>query len=257
MNYPPILFHPINSITAYKGQIIYDTPETEAKAQTPVPYLQWQPAPGVTPPSRRPDGMLSDLMLPPPAAPGQVSPGRPAPAATADWAQARCPARRAWRDPNAPAPPRRRWRMTGRHAASRCYGMAERRRPSARALRAAGRLLVRRAELAGHAGHRGPRRGFLHDHRRTARCRDAAAELAGDGRRRHRRQRVGHRRRAAARRHVLRGGEAVAGRATSTCRRTRPRRSRRPRCSVLSTSNCRRRSTGPGEGRLTDGSNIP
>ena len=26
MNYPPILFHPINSITAYKGQIIYDTP---------------------------------------------------------------------------------------------------------------------------------------------------------------------------------------------------------------------------------------
>ena len=50
MNYPPIMFHPINSITAYKGQIIYDTPETEAKAQTPVPYLQWQPAPGVTPP---------------------------------------------------------------------------------------------------------------------------------------------------------------------------------------------------------------
>ena len=42
MNFPPMLFHPINSITAYKGQIIYDTPETEAKAQTPVPYLQWQ-----------------------------------------------------------------------------------------------------------------------------------------------------------------------------------------------------------------------
>ena len=51
MNFPPLLFHPINSITAYKGQIIYDTPETEAKAQTPVPYLQWQPAPGVTPPT--------------------------------------------------------------------------------------------------------------------------------------------------------------------------------------------------------------
>ena len=50
MNYPPILFHPINSITAYKGQIIYDTPATEAKAQTPVPYLQWIPAPGVPPP---------------------------------------------------------------------------------------------------------------------------------------------------------------------------------------------------------------
>src|SRR5690625_1396927 len=38
MNFIPFLFHPINSITAYKGQIIYDTPETEAKAQTPVPY---------------------------------------------------------------------------------------------------------------------------------------------------------------------------------------------------------------------------
>jgi phospholipid/cholesterol/gamma-HCH transport system substrate-binding protein len=74
MNYPPILFHPINSITAYKGQIIYDTPETEAKAQTPVPYLQWQPAPGVTPITPSPDGMLSDLILPPPAVVGQVSP---------------------------------------------------------------------------------------------------------------------------------------------------------------------------------------
>ena len=35
MNYPPMLFHPINSITAYKGQIIYDTPATEAKAADP------------------------------------------------------------------------------------------------------------------------------------------------------------------------------------------------------------------------------
>ena len=81
MNYPPILFHPINSITAYKGQILYDTPETEAKAQTPVPYLQWQPAPGVTPPTLDPDGNLSDLILPPPAVPGQVSPAGPVPAA--------------------------------------------------------------------------------------------------------------------------------------------------------------------------------
>ncbi|PQM49299.1 hypothetical protein C1Y40_00485 [Mycobacterium talmoniae] len=46
MNFPPLLFHPVNTITAYKGQIIYDTPETEAKAQTPLPYLQWQPRPG-------------------------------------------------------------------------------------------------------------------------------------------------------------------------------------------------------------------
>lgn len=80
VNYPPVLFHPINSITAYKGQIIYDTPETEAKAQTPVPYLQWEPAPGVTPPTPSPDGMLSDLILPPPAVTGQISPAGPAPA---------------------------------------------------------------------------------------------------------------------------------------------------------------------------------
>jgi len=65
MNYPPVLFHPINSITAYKGQVIYDTPETEAKAETPVPYLQWQNAPGVTPPEIPPDADLSTLLAPP------------------------------------------------------------------------------------------------------------------------------------------------------------------------------------------------
>ncbi|BBY75251.1 mammalian cell entry protein [Mycolicibacterium parafortuitum] len=64
MNYPPIMFHPINSITAYKGQIIYDTPETEAKARTPVPYLQWQNAPGVTPPKVAPDADLTSLLVP-------------------------------------------------------------------------------------------------------------------------------------------------------------------------------------------------
>lgn len=77
MNYPPILFHPIDSITAYKGQIIYDTPATEAKAETPVPYLQWQPAPGVTPPTAPPGGNLSQLILPPPAVSGQISPAGP------------------------------------------------------------------------------------------------------------------------------------------------------------------------------------
>lgn len=77
MNFPPLLFHPINSITAYKGQIIYDTPQTEAKAQTPVPYLQWQPAPGVTPPAIPPGATLGDLVLPPPAQQGQISPGPP------------------------------------------------------------------------------------------------------------------------------------------------------------------------------------
>ncbi len=34
VNYPPIMFHPLNTITAYKGQIIYDTPATEAKSET-------------------------------------------------------------------------------------------------------------------------------------------------------------------------------------------------------------------------------
>ncbi|EHI13399.1 MCE family protein [Mycolicibacterium thermoresistibile] len=66
MNYPPFLMHPINSITAYKGQIIYDTPETQAKAQTPISHLQWQPLPGVTPPSVPPDTDLTELMVPEP-----------------------------------------------------------------------------------------------------------------------------------------------------------------------------------------------
>jgi phospholipid/cholesterol/gamma-HCH transport system substrate-binding protein len=83
LNYPPVLFHPINSIQAYKGQIIYDTPETAAKAQTPVSQLQWQPLPGVTPPAITPGTDLSSLLLPPPA----VSPpdsGQAAPAGTPD-----------------------------------------------------------------------------------------------------------------------------------------------------------------------------
>ena len=46
VNYPPIMFHPLNTITAYKGQIIYDTPETQAKAATPIPQLTWIPAQG-------------------------------------------------------------------------------------------------------------------------------------------------------------------------------------------------------------------
>jgi len=50
VNYPPVMFHPLNTITAYKGQIIYDTPETQAKAATPVPDLTWIPAKGAQPP---------------------------------------------------------------------------------------------------------------------------------------------------------------------------------------------------------------
>jgi phospholipid/cholesterol/gamma-HCH transport system substrate-binding protein len=80
MNYPPFLFHPINSITAYKGQIIYDTPQTEAKAATPFTQLIWQPAPGTTPP---PAADLMSMFLPPtPAAAPAGAPAAAGPAAT-------------------------------------------------------------------------------------------------------------------------------------------------------------------------------
>lgn len=69
-NYPPMMFHPINSITAYKGQIIYDTPATQAKAQTPIPELTWIPAPGVLPPN--PDDLQAMLVPPAPAPPGPL-----------------------------------------------------------------------------------------------------------------------------------------------------------------------------------------
>ena len=75
-NYPPIMFHPLNTITAYKGQIIYDTPATQAKAQTPIPDLHWIPAPGVHPPNPTD---LQALMVPQ-AAPNGAAPGAPAPA---------------------------------------------------------------------------------------------------------------------------------------------------------------------------------
>jgi phospholipid/cholesterol/gamma-HCH transport system substrate-binding protein len=101
MNYPPVLFHPINSIQAYKGQIIYDSPETEAKAQTPVPYLQWEPAPGVTPPVIPPDADLTSLMVP--EAP-QAAPGQPAPAASTSHAGGPEPSPPAAPLPAAPLP---------------------------------------------------------------------------------------------------------------------------------------------------------
>ncbi len=75
MNYPPVLFHPINSITAYKGQVIYDTPQTEAKAQTPVPYLQWNARTG-SHPAEGPAGWDAQGPAPAPAAPA----GAPLPA---------------------------------------------------------------------------------------------------------------------------------------------------------------------------------
>ena len=156
MNFPPFLFHPINSITAYKGQIIYDTPETEAKAQTPVPYLQWQPAPGVTPPQLPAATDLSSLMVPPaqstsharwPGGTGARDP-RPADACTGSPPAAGRYQPREVDDAEDVA----RHDITSRPADGGDLGRR----------RAAGRLLVRRAELARHAGYRGPRLRLLH-----------------------------------------------------------------------------------------------
>jgi len=64
VNYPPIMFHPLNTITAYKGQIIYDTPATQAKSATPIPQLTWIPAKGaVSPPAQNPAD-LQALLVP-------------------------------------------------------------------------------------------------------------------------------------------------------------------------------------------------
>jgi phospholipid/cholesterol/gamma-HCH transport system substrate-binding protein len=84
VNYPPIMFHPLNTITAYKGQIIYDTPATEAKAQTPIPQLTWIPANGVPAPSATQNPADLQALLVPTApqtgpAPGAAA-GGPAPA---------------------------------------------------------------------------------------------------------------------------------------------------------------------------------
>jgi phospholipid/cholesterol/gamma-HCH transport system substrate-binding protein len=65
VNYPPIMFHPLNTITAYKGQIIYDTPETQAKAATPVPQLTWIPAGGQTSSPTQSPADLQALLVPP------------------------------------------------------------------------------------------------------------------------------------------------------------------------------------------------
>jgi phospholipid/cholesterol/gamma-HCH transport system substrate-binding protein len=75
-NYPPFMFHPLNMITAYKGQIQYDTPETQARAQTPIPDLHWIPAPGAHPPN---PADLQALMVPQASTSG---PAAGAPAAT-------------------------------------------------------------------------------------------------------------------------------------------------------------------------------
>jgi len=93
-NYPPFMFHPLNTITAYKGQIQYDTPETQAKAQTPIPDLHWIPAPGARPPN---PADLQALMVPQASTTGPA-PGAPA-AAPNPFGPRPGPA------PAAPAPP--------------------------------------------------------------------------------------------------------------------------------------------------------
>ena len=81
VNYPPIMFHPLNTITAYKGQIIYDTPETQAKSATPVPDLTWVPANGVkTPPAAQNPADLQALLVPTAPQNGPAPGPAPAPA---------------------------------------------------------------------------------------------------------------------------------------------------------------------------------
>jgi phospholipid/cholesterol/gamma-HCH transport system substrate-binding protein len=91
-NYPPIMFHPLNTITAYKGQVIYDTPATQAKAEAPIPELTWIPAKPLAPTTQQGQTDLQSLLVPqapgPPAgygpAPGPApgAPATPAPAGT-------------------------------------------------------------------------------------------------------------------------------------------------------------------------------
>ncbi len=83
VNYPPIMFHPLNTITAYKGQIIYDTPETQAKSATPVPQLTWVPANGgkTTPAAQNPADLQALLVPPAPQAGPAPGPAPGAPAA--------------------------------------------------------------------------------------------------------------------------------------------------------------------------------
>jgi phospholipid/cholesterol/gamma-HCH transport system substrate-binding protein len=79
VNYPPVMFHPLNTITAYKGQIIYDTPETQAKAATPVPQLTWIPAQGAHAPAPAENPADLQALLVPTAPQAGPAPG-PSPA---------------------------------------------------------------------------------------------------------------------------------------------------------------------------------
>jgi phospholipid/cholesterol/gamma-HCH transport system substrate-binding protein len=100
VNYPPIMFHPLNTITAYKGQIIYDTPATEAKAQTPIPQLTWIPAKGVPPSAAQNPADLQSLLVPTAPQTGPL-PGPPSAGASTGPGSAYGPAPG---PPQAPAP---------------------------------------------------------------------------------------------------------------------------------------------------------
>ena len=121
--------------------------------------------------------------------------------------------------------------------------------------RAARRMPIRRAELAGHAGHRGPRPGSYAITVELPTWRPCR-RIAGDGRRRDRRQCVGHRGRATPRRNVLRRGPSCRWTRTSTCPGTPPRG--RPNLTAGIPAHRTRRTGRPtGDRRLKDGSKIP
>ena len=101
MNYPPILAHAINTITAYKGQVIYDTPATEAKAQTythicsgfrltAVPRHAWATR------------VLGALLLPPNPVPGPPPPAQPYRSCSRQPRPGQQPAGHRRRDPQRP-----------------------------------------------------------------------------------------------------------------------------------------------------------
>ncbi len=108
-NYPPVMFHPLNTITAYKGQIIYDTPETQAKAATPVPQLTWIPAKGSQPPPAQNPADLQALLVPTTSQtgprPGPPSDGAAAPGQAANPPFGPLPGPPPAAAPGPPAPP--------------------------------------------------------------------------------------------------------------------------------------------------------
>ena len=149
MNFPPLLFHPINSITAYKGQIIYDTANRGESSDTGAVSAV------AARPRRRATGHSAgshpgDLVLPPPAEQVRFLPDRPA-----WWAavrrQARFPASsEAVADAHHLAKDVTRQRISDHRAEFHgdCWP-----------------LHVQQAQLAAHARYQWAAGGFVHHHR--------------------------------------------------------------------------------------------